>query len=193
MLGDSLEKTFQKNLHNFTTKDIFTIAIQAITRIESLHEIKIIHRDIKPENFLFGTENGANTLFLIDFGLAKRHMVDGQHIEFKEGKSLIGTPRYCSINAASGKEQSRRDDLESLGYILIYLLRGGKGLPWQHLNYDNRLSNKERYELQLKVKIGTSVNELCNGHPTSFKTYMNYVRNLTFTENPDYNYLKSID
>ena len=132
----SLEVCFQNAQQIFTIKDVSLIAIQAITRIQAFHETGFIHRDIKPDNILFGSDEEANKLFLIDFGLAKMYMQNyhkvglppgkHHHINFEEGKSLIGTPRYCSINAASGKEQSRRDDLESLGYVLAYLLRGNR-------------------------------------------------------------------
>ncbi|KAI0310387.1 kinase-like domain-containing protein, partial [Amylostereum chailletii] len=104
-----------------------------ISHLESLHSRGYIHRDIKPSNFLFGLEEESMRVFLIDFGLAHRYIDpdSGRHIPFNHTKELIGTPRWASINAHSGIEQSRRDDLESLAYVLIYFARGS--LPWQKM------------------------------------------------------------
>ena len=160
LLGKSLETCFQDTQQKFTLEDVSFIAIQAINRIQAFHKAGFIHRDIKPDNIVFGRDKEANKLYMIDFGLAKKYMLNYykvgfpagkyHHINFEEGKSLIGTPRYCSINAASGKEQSRRDDLESLGYVLVYFLKGKEGLPWQNLKVKERLNIKEKYEYQLR-------------------------------------------
>jgi|TARA_B110000285_G_scaffold176719_1_gene198475 serine/threonine protein kinase len=97
-----------------------------IQRIKVVHEERIIHRDIKPDNFMTGgTDANKNTIFIIDFGLAKCYKSsDGEHIPFIEGKNLTGTARYASINTHIGQEQSRRDDLESIGHVLLYFLMG---------------------------------------------------------------------
>ena len=101
-----------------------------IKRIEKVHEERIIHRDIIPDNFLIGgTEQTKDSVYIIDFGLAKCYQSsDGEHIPFKDGKNLTGTARYASINTHKGIEQSRRDDLETIGHVLLYLLKGS--LPW---------------------------------------------------------------
>ena len=101
-----------------------------IQRIKAVHEERIIHRDIKPANFLMGnTEETQDTVHIIDFGLAKCYRSsDGEHIPFRKGKSLTGTARYASLNTHSGYEQSRRDDLWSIGHVLLYFLKGA--LPW---------------------------------------------------------------
>mmetsp|Transcript_3843 Transcript_3843/g.3776 ORF Transcript_3843/g.3776 Transcript_3843/m.3776 type:complete len:109 (+) Transcript_3843:356-682(+) len=107
------------------------VGIQMVKRIQKVHEERIIHRDIKPDNFLIGGTNATkDQIYIIDFGLAKNYLnsSDGQHIPYKDGKNLTGTARYASINTHKGVEQSRRDDLESIGHVLLYFLRGS--LPW---------------------------------------------------------------
>ena len=100
-----------------------------ISRLEILHQKGYVHRDIKPENFTIGRDKFASLIYLIDFGLSKSFKdINGHHIVYREEKGLIGTPRYASISSHLGIEQSRRDDLESLGYVLIYFLKGS--LPW---------------------------------------------------------------
>lgn len=109
------------------------------------------------------------------------------HILYKDGKSMIGTARYASINTHLGIEQSRRDDLESVGYVLLYFLRGE--LPWQGLKAKNM---KEKYEKIKEKKISISVDFLCKGFPTEIKNFVCYVRNLQFDDRPDYKALKKL-
>jgi len=135
-----------------------------------------------------GTKN-ANVIHLIDFGMAK-HYRDPKtkvHIPYRERKSLSGTARYMSINTHLGREQSRRDDLESLGHVFMYFLRGG--LPWQGLR---AATNKQKYEKIGEKKQSTAISELCDGFPEEFAIYMNYVRKLGFEENPDYDFLREL-
>ena len=126
----------------------------------------ILHRDIKPDNFLIGLKNKANTVFVIDFGLAKRYTdpKTKSHIPYREGKSLTGTARYTSINTHLGIEQARRDDLEGLAYVLIYLLKGV--LPWQGLAAD---SKQAKYQRILEVKTDSIQGSLFEGVPSEFQ------------------------
>lgn len=171
----------------FTASSIGPIARQILRRIEHLHHKNFIHRDIKPENFLFNyaTEDEKyHTVYLVDFGLTKRYYdsVEKKHIEMVP-RPFIGTLRYASIHAHT-HEQSRRDDLESIGYMLIYLIK--KKLPWQGIDV-----NEKTFAI-LEKKQETTLEELCDELPVQFLYYMRYVRSLTFEEKPDYSYLRSL-
>ncbi|KAH0585105.1 hypothetical protein H2248_008366 [Termitomyces sp. 'cryptogamus'] len=191
LLGPNLEDLFDMCGRKFTIKTVCMAAKQMITRVQAIHDKSLIYRDIKPDNFLIGvpgTKN-ANTIHIIDFGMAK-HYRDPKtkvHIPYRERKSLSGTARYMSINTHLGREQSRRDDLESLGHVFMYFLRGG--LPWQGLR---AATNKQKYEKIGEKKQSTPINELCEGFPEEFAIYMNYVRKLGFEESPDYDFLREL-
>ena len=117
---------------------MLTIGIQIITRLEQIHRKGFVHRDIKANNFTIGRGDKANIVYIIDFGLAKKYkdLKTGQHIAIRGGKSLVGTARYASIASHDGYEQCCRDDLESLGYLLLYFLRGK--LPWQGIQMHDK-------------------------------------------------------
>ena len=136
-----------------------------------------------------GIEKNQKIIYLIDFGLSKRYKdpKTGNHIPYKSGKSLTGTARYASLNTHLGAEQSRRDDLEALGFVLIYFLKGC--LPWQGLKAKDK---EQKYEAIKNKKKETSIETLCESLPSEFVTYLNTCRKLRFDENPDYNYLKSL-
>ena len=163
------------------------LADQMITRVEYIHAKNFLHRDIKPDNFLIGLNRKMTCVYIIDFGLTKKYRdpKTQQHIPYREGKSLTGTARYTSINTHLGIEQSRRDDLEGLGYVFFYFLKGS--LPWQGLPAQNK---KEKYEKIMERKISTPTETLCRGFPLEFMNYINYCRNLRFEDRPDYSYLK---
>mmetsp|Transcript_6139 Transcript_6139/g.8248 ORF Transcript_6139/g.8248 Transcript_6139/m.8248 type:complete len:152 (+) Transcript_6139:263-718(+) len=131
IMGPNLEQLFEFCDYNFSLKTVLLIAIQMVCRLEYLHSKNFVHRDMKPENILIGQGKKATTFYLIDFGLAKRYLCPktGTHIPFKENKGIIGTTKYLSLNGHKGNEHSRRDDLESLGIILLYFMRKGH-LPW---------------------------------------------------------------
>lgn len=187
LMGPSLEDLFTQCNRRFSLKTVLMLADQMISRVEFIHAKNFLHRDIKPDNFLIGLGKKANQIFVIDFGLAKKYRDPRtqQHIPYREGKNLTGTARYASINTHLGIEQSRRDDLEGLGYVLLYFLRGM--LPWQGLRAQNR---KEKYDKIMQSKIDTSTAALCQSFPSEIATYMNYCKNLRFEERPDYSYLK---
>lgn len=189
LLGPSLEDLFNFCSRRFTMKTVLMLADQMIGRIEYVHNKNFIHRDIKPDNFLMGIGRHCNKLFLIDFGLAKKYRDNRtrQHIPYREDKNLTGTARYASINAHLGIEQSRRDDMESLGYVLMYFNRGS--LPWQGLK---AATKKQKYEKISEKKMSTPVEVLCKGFPAEFAMYLNYCRGLRFEEAPDYMYLRQL-
>lgn len=202
LLGKSLEDLFQECHRKFDLKTVCHIASQMVStkncsnslffqiqRIQKVHEERIIHRDIKPDNFLIGaTESTKNNVYIIDFGLAKCYKnSEGEHIPFRDGKNLTGTARYASLNTHIGYEQSRRDDLETIGHVLLYFLRGS--LPWQGLP---GRSKDEKYNNIKRKKKEVSIEELCLNQPVEFKEFMQYCRSLSFTADPDYRYILSL-
>ena len=188
LLGPSLENLFKKCKKKFSVKTVLMLADQMIKRVEYIHSRRIIHRDIKPDNFVIGRGKSKHRIFIIDFGLAKKFMSSkGEHIKYKDGKGLTGTARYASLNTHIGIEQARRDDLESLGYVFIYFLKGS--LPWQGLKAKNI---KDKYNKIKETKINTKVEELCQGFPDEFFQYCKICRKLKFKQKPDYSAMRAI-
>ena len=145
LLGHNLEELMKHNSSKrFSLKSVLMIADQMLTRLNNLHDKDYIHRDLKPENCVIGLEEKENIVYLIDFGLSRKYRDSrtNEHIPYKEGKSILGTVRYISIYTHFGIEQSRRDDIESLGYILVYLAKGI--LPWQG---QKAKTKKEKYKI----------------------------------------------
>ncbi|XP_077252649.1 casein kinase 1-like protein 10 [Tasmannia lanceolata] len=189
LLGPSLEDLFNYCNHKFTLKTVLMLADQLINRVEYMHSRGCLHRDIKPDNFLMGFGRRANQVYIIDYGLAKKYrdLHTHKHIPYRENNNILGTVRYASVNTHLGVEQSRRDDLESLGHVLMYFLRGS--LPWQGLKGGTR---KQRYDKIGQKKMLTPIEVLCQSYPSEFVSYFHYCRSLRFDDKPDYSYLKRL-
>jgi serine/threonine protein kinase len=174
LLDKSLEQ-LKEEKRQFSIRLTLQIGFQLLNLLKSIHNKGLVHRDIKPDNFLLGLNNNKNQLYLIDFGLCKSYLNNDNHIEMKNTSGFIGSLTYASLNAHNLNELSRRDDLESLGYMLIYFLLGY--LPWkQESDVNNIIKYKTNIINDYKI-------------PDLIKKYMMYVRNLEFKEKPDYDLL----
>ena len=188
LLGKSINNIFFQNYNKFSMKDICMIGIQILDRLEYIHSKYIIHRDVKPDNFLIGNPD-VNVIYIIDFGLAKKYMSSrtGKHAKFCINKKWSGTSRFASANSLRGVEQSRRDDLESLCYLLLYLMKGS--LPW-----DNVYGGNETEEILLiyKIKKYMKPEILFLNLPKETAEFFKYCKKLEFEQQPNYNYLRNL-
>lgn len=184
ILSRSLEERMQGCGGKFKVPTALLVAEQVLKRIEYLHSKGIVHRDIKPENFMFGVKDKIHHLYLIDFGLSKKYY-DQKHVQIRTKLSLTGTARYASINAHKGVEQSRRDDLEAIGHMLLYFLRGS--LPWSGLEAKTQ---EEKYRKIREKKEDVPLPELCKGFPSAFEDYLRTTRELEFKARPEYKALR---
>ncbi len=186
-LGNPLEKLFTICGRKFSIKTTIMIAIQCLELMEMLHQSNHVYRDIKPENFLVGTGKNRHYVHLIDFGLAKKFKnKDNIHAKMIKGKKLVGTARYASLNSHYGNELSRRDDLESLFYMLVYFLKGS--LPWMAAQGKTR---EEKYGNILKIKE-KAIKCITKNLPREFDYYFKHVRSLKYAEKPNYLYLRKL-
>lgn len=189
LLGPSLEYLFSACGKRFRLPTVLMVAEQLIDRIEYVHSCGILHRDIKPNNFLVGLQDKRCHVYIADFGLAKRFIVPetGEHIPYTRKKGLTGTVRYVSLNVHRGHEPSRRDDLGSIGYVLMYLLSGR--LPWQGINASDKKVKQQRIGRRKKL---TPHEDLCKGFPHEFVSFFEHCDSLAFEERPDYALLKRL-
>jgi casein kinase I family protein HRR25 len=183
LLGKALEDQVQRCKGRLSVKTTLMLTEQLLRRLEYLHSLGIVHRDIKPENFMLGVQGGPreHIVFVIDFGLSKVYHDGKSHKAFRNKLSLTGTARYASLNAHKGIEQSRRDDLEALGYMILYFLRGQ--MPWSGLDARTK---QEKFARIAQVKEETPLDSLCEGYPDCFKEYVKKTRALQYDERPDY-------
>ena len=193
LLGPSLFSFFELGKHKDRKqllKDVCMISLQGLERLEYIHSKDIIHKDIKPHNFLIGLKD-PNVIYLIDFGFSRKYRSSrtGKHIKFQNLKTATGSIGYISLNGNRGFELSRRDDLESFGYMIIYLATNN--LPWMPIGKLN-IDNGEKLKAVFTLKYSTTPEILCKDLPEEFIDYIKYVRKLDFEENPDYNYLKGL-
>ena len=208
-LGPNLETLFNQCNRRFSLQTVLLLGDKMLHLIEQVHDGGFLHRDIKPDNFVIGSSGEAsarsrgdeasarsrgddtNQIYIIDFGLSKCYInpETNEHIKYRTDKHLTGTARYASVNNHKGREQSRRDDLESLGYVLVYFLKGV--LPWQ--NIKKKIRDQLKYQRMMEIKMSTAHTslDLVSGLPEAFTNYFLHVRQLKFDERPDYTYLQT--
>ena len=192
MLGPSLDKLFKYCGRIFPLKTVCLIGKEMVKRLETMHGKGILHRDLKPNNLTWGNYNSSynnisnsnyqnnkyeldiNTIYLIDFGLScsyYEHELNMSHYKLKDNLNFVGTLRYASLNSHKGIRQGRRDDLESMLYILIYFLKGK--LPWQDIKVKQK---EERHKIIFHIKSNISIDSLCKDIPEEFANLLKYVK-----------------
>ena len=187
LMGPSLDDIFNKHKKKFKLSTVLLLALQIITLMEQLHGAEYIHRDIKPNNFLIGRNQNKHQVYIMDFGLSKKYVIDDKHIKYRDGRSLIGTARYASVNMHMGIEPARRDEMESIGYMFVYFLKGI--LPWQGIKKQKGYNHIQKIG---EMKMSTKLDRLCEGLPDCFKEYISYCKKLKFDEEPDYDYMRGL-
>ncbi|XP_020100310.1 casein kinase 1-like protein 3 [Ananas comosus] len=186
LLGPNLKELVELCGGEFTLKTVLILAIRMIEILEYVHSKGFLHRDMKPENFVIGNHRRRGQIYIIDFGLATSYLDPATNCHIPCGKTtLTGTDLYASLHALLGNEQSRRDDLESLGFVFMYLLKGR--LPWQGLR---ALSVEDMDSLIADEK--RSPEGFCKSLPPEFRSYFDYCRSLKFDQQPDYEFLKHL-
>ena len=186
LLGKSLEVLMKETEgKKFSLKTIALLGQEIIPIFKFIHDKNIIHRDVKPDNISVGYDDPCEIYFL-DFGLAKKYRSSKtlKHNPMVKHSKLTGTARYASINALAGLEQSRRDDLESFGYVLAYFFRGS--LPWMGIHAKNK---DDKYSKILNIKKNLETENLLHNSPKELCDYLNYCKQLNYEQEPDYSYL----
>jgi len=192
LLGPSLDVAFERCSRKFSLTTTVRIAQQMIHLVGFLHERDYLHRDLKPNNFCVGLHgDDRSRVYVVDFGLAKRYRTSrfagSEHVAFRSGHGFVGTVRYASLAAHLGAEQSRADDMEALGYIFVYFLRGS--LPWQNVVGETKTERREAVKM---MKLTISIEGLCDKCPVEFADYLESVKALAFQEEPDYAQLSAL-
>ena len=188
LLGKSIYNIWLEKEKKFNIKDTCMFAIQALERVEYVHSKNYLHRDIKPANFLVGNPDQSQ-IYLIDFGNARKYRSSrtGKHLPFSRNYKIYGTTIFLSLNVLKGIEQTRKDELESLGLVIIYLYKGY--LPWSNYKFKDIFQALEKIKA---IKENLSMKQLCHGLPIEMFEYMNYIKNMNFEDTPDYRYLQSL-
>ena len=188
LLGKSIYNIWLEKEKKFNIKDTCMFAIQALERVEYVHSKNYLHRDIKPANFLVGNPDQSQ-IYLIDFGNARKYRSSrtGKHLPFSRNYKIYGTTIFLSLNVLKGIEQTRKDELESLGLVIIYLYKGY--LPWSNYKFKDIFQALEKIKA---IKENLSMKQLCHGLPIEMFEYMNYIKNMSFEDTPDYRYLQSL-
>jgi serine/threonine protein kinase len=185
-LGPNLYEIFKLRNRKFSLKTVCMIMDSILDLANYLSMKGIVHRDIKPENFCLGGEN-LDRIYMIDFGLS-RHFLgkEGQHKPLTNNRGFVGTPRYASKNAHLGISQSRRDDVESIGYLSLFFMTGK--LPWQNIKVKDKV---QKHNILHQYKNSMSIEKICEGLPYEFAQYLGYTRNLAYNQSPDYDRLRN--
>ena len=183
LLGPSLRFLFKDCCNKkFSLGTILNISLQMISILEQIHQKGVILRYIKPSNMVIGLKENNKKIYFIDFELAKKYIKNGKHLDNIKARHIRGNRIYISANAHKGNKTSRRDDIESLGYNIIYYMKGGQ-LPWNNTDDMNELES---------IKMNISIDELCEGLPEEIKLFIKYAKEMDFYQEPDYKYLKGL-
>ncbi|CAG9323536.1 unnamed protein product [Blepharisma stoltei] len=184
LLGPNLNTLREDRGKKFQLNSVVTIGCQALDRLEYIHSKGYCHKDVKPSQFLLSLDK--KKIYVCDFGLSCKYIYGNSHIPFRGHCSRVGSPSFASLNLHLGFQCSRRDDLESLSYMLILMLKGS--LPWNQ----NKFEYAEKWQSIYGVKARMSISSLCSGCPAEIEKFLSYTRELKFEEKPDYRYLKSL-
>ncbi|CAD8086168.1 unnamed protein product [Paramecium primaurelia] len=184
ILGKDLAH-YVKSKKKFSFKTTIQLGIQIVKVLERIHNKGVVHRDLKPENVLFGIDDESSKIYVVDFGISKIFRDKNGNIHpFRDNTSFIGTTRYASIAAHKGFELSRKDDIESLIYVLLYFMKGQ--LPWQNMQ---NVSDEERTVKVGEMKMSIDLRELCKDVPIEFAFILEYLKQLQYLSEPNYDFV----
>lgn len=188
LLGASLKHVYNNLGNKFSLKTVLQLADQILLRLQTLHGLHFVHCDLKPANLMMGRGDKSGEVYLIDFGLARQYFHRNKHLPCKSThQHFVGNPAFAARNAHLYRTLSRRDDLESLGYVLVYFITGT--LPWETSPTDTFQTQIQQIQ---RIKLSINIEMLCQGVPPVFIQYFQYVRELRYDDTPDYNYLRQL-